>query len=87
MNEGTGGRKALTHQALPNICITATAGTGSGADAWGAIDLKMSDFGIAPDEPVQLAVNARETMGGLFAADPTELSLEGRVAIYEKAYR
>ena len=37
MNGGTGGGKALVNKALPNICITTTAGTGSEADQWGVI--------------------------------------------------
>ena len=53
----------------------------------GVDDLKMSDFGIQPDEMDRLAANARETMGGLFGADPKELSHEDCVAIYQKAYR
>lgn len=32
----------------------------------GVADLKMSDYGITVDECMTLAVNARETMGGLF---------------------
>lgn len=53
----------------------------------GVGDLKMSDFGIKLDELDKLATNARETMGGLFAADPTELSHEDCVSIYKKSYR
>ena len=37
MNGGTGGGKTLTEKALPVICITTTAGTGSEADQWGVI--------------------------------------------------
>ena len=50
-------------------------------------DLKMSDFGIQESELDVLARNARETMGGLFGADPCELSHEQCVAIYQKSYR
>lgn len=53
----------------------------------GVGDLKMSDFGIQKSELETLAKNARETMGGLFGADPKEVSHEECVAIFEKAYR
>lgn len=50
-------------------------------------DLKMSDYGFVPDECMTLAVNARETMGGLFAANPCEMTDEDCAAIFEKSYR
>ena len=53
----------------------------------GVADLKMSDFGIQEDELDSLAENARETMGGLFTADPKALSHEECVAIYQKSYK
>lgn len=53
----------------------------------GVYGLKMSDFGIQKEEFDTLAKNARETMGGLFAADPVKLSQEDCVAIFEKSYR
>lgn len=167
MNGGTGGGKTLMEKALPVICITTTAGTGSEADQWGVItndetnekigfggydclfpvlsvvdpelmisvayyqhfvdchacderfvtmakalgkadasspqdfvdmlvklqkdcgvyDLKMSDFGIQREELDRLAENARETMGGLFTADPNPLSHEECVAIYQTSYK
>lgn len=34
---GTGGGKPLAHNALPIVCITTTAGTGSEVDQWGVI--------------------------------------------------
>ena len=40
----------------------------------GVDDLKMSDYGIQKDECMTLAVNARETMGGLFLANPCPMS-------------
>ena len=49
--------------------------------------LKMSDYGIVYDEMDTLAKNARETMGGLFCADPIELNHENCRIIFEKAYR
>lgn len=53
----------------------------------GVYGLKMSDFGIQESELDKLAENARETMGGLFMADPCELSHEACVAIYHKSYQ
>lgn len=53
----------------------------------GVYGLKMSDFGIQESELDKLAANARETMGGLFMADPCELSHEACVAIYQKSYQ
>ena len=50
-------------------------------------NLKMSDYGIRKEECDMLARNARETMGGLFAANPCEMSHEDCVGIFEKAYR
>ena len=53
----------------------------------GVADLKMSDYGIKPDEFMTLAQNARATMGGLFFCDRVLLSDEECAAIFEKAYR
>jgi len=53
----------------------------------GVADLKMSDYGFAPDEADALARNARETMGGLFLANPCEMSHEDCARIFEKSYR
>lgn len=53
----------------------------------GVADLKMSDYGFTKDECMTLAVNARETMGGLFLANPCEMSDEECEGIFEKAYR
>lgn len=53
----------------------------------GVDGLKMSDYGIEKSECMTLAVNARETMGGLFLANPCEMSDEDCAGIFEKAYR
>lgn len=53
----------------------------------GVDSLKMSDYGIEKSECMTLAVNARETMGGLFLANPCEMSDEDCAGIFEKAYR
>lgn len=55
--------------------------------ACGVDNLKMSDYGIRPDEMMTLAVNARETMGGLFLANPCPLNDEDCAGIFTKAYR
>lgn len=53
----------------------------------GVADLKMSDYGFTPDESMKLAVNARETMGGLFLANPCEMTDEECAGIFDKSYR
>lgn len=53
----------------------------------GVADLKMSDYGIQKEECMTLAVNARETMGGLFLANPCEMNDEDCTGVFEKAYR
>lgn len=53
----------------------------------GVADLKMSDYGIRPSEFETLAKNAKETMGGLFLCDRSELSIEDCVKIYQKSYK
>ena len=53
----------------------------------GVAGLKMSDYGILPAEFEMLAVNAKETMGGLFECDRSPLSITDCIAIYQKAYR
>ena len=56
-------------------------------EACGVADLKMSDYGIRQEELRKYAVNAKDTMGGLFEADPCPLSEDDCVAIYEASYR
>ena len=53
----------------------------------GVADLKMSDYGIQKEECMTLAVNARETMGGLFLANPCEMNDKDCAGVFEKAYR
>ncbi len=53
----------------------------------GVDGLKMSDYGFAPDESMTLAVNARETMGGLFLANPCEMTDAECAGIFDKSYR
>lgn len=56
-------------------------------EACGVANLKKRDYGMRKEECRTLAVNARETMGGLFLANPCELNDEDCAAIFEKAYR
>lgn len=56
-------------------------------EACGVADLKMSDFGIKKEECMTLAVNARETMGGLFLANTCGMDDEECAGIFEKAYK
>lgn len=53
----------------------------------GVDTLKMSDYGVKLEEKQKYAVNARETMGGLFACDPAPLADHDVVAILEQSYR
>lgn len=55
--------------------------------ACGVDNLKMSDYGFTQDEFMKLAVNARETNPGLYAANPCELTDEDAAEIYRKSYR
>ena len=55
--------------------------------ACGVDNLKMSDYGIQKEECMTLAVNARETMGGLFLANPCEMNDKDCAGVFEKAYR
>lgn len=55
--------------------------------ACGVADLKMSDYGIKPDEFETMAHNAKSAMGWLFDHDPLPLSIEDCVAIYMASYR
>lgn len=56
-------------------------------EACGVADLKMSDYGITPDEFDMIATNALETMGGLFAANPCEMTHADCVEVLRKSYR
>lgn len=56
-------------------------------EACGVGDLRMSDYGIAKEEALTLAINSRETMGGLYLADPAETTNEEIAGIYESAWR
>ena len=53
----------------------------------GVAKLCMSDYGITSDEFDKMAVNARETMGRLFSANPCEMTHQDCVEIFRKSYR
>lgn len=53
----------------------------------GVAELKMSDYGFDKSECMTLAVNACETMGGLFLANPCPMSDEECAGVFEKSYR
>ena len=53
----------------------------------GVADLKMSDYGFTPEESMTLARGARSMQGGLFAANPCEMTDEDCAAIFDKSYR
>ncbi|HHV94674.1 MAG TPA: iron-containing alcohol dehydrogenase [Firmicutes bacterium] len=53
----------------------------------GVDNLKMSDYGIKPDEFEALAENAVETMGGLFEVDPCKITHADIVQILRDSYR
>ena len=53
----------------------------------GVDDLKMSDYGFTKEECMTLAVNARETMGGLYAANPCEMTDEDVAGIFERSFK
>ena len=53
----------------------------------GVDGLRMSDYGIRPEEFETLAKNAIDTMGFLFQCDRSQLSVADCVEIYKKSYR
>lgn len=53
----------------------------------GVADLKMSDYGITPDEFPQMARIAKSAMAFLFKSDRIDLSEDDVVEIYQKAYK
>ena len=53
----------------------------------GVYGLKMSEYGVTREELPQIAQNARETMGGLFAAEPCEISNTDVVEILKQSYQ
>lgn len=55
--------------------------------ACGVAELKMSDYGIAPDEFEKMARNAKDTMGRLFLNDRQPLTEADCVEILKKSFQ
>lgn len=53
----------------------------------GVADLKMSDYGFEKSECMTLAKGARSMQGGLFLANPCEMTDEDCAAVFEKSYK
>ncbi|MCB2358548.1 iron-containing alcohol dehydrogenase [Clostridium estertheticum] len=68
----------------PEDFITALVGL---QKACGMDELKMSDYGISPDEFDKIATNARETNGFLFTANPCEMTHKDVVDVLRNSYR
>ena len=55
--------------------------------ACGVDNLKMSDYGIKPEEFPKMVQNTRDAMGFLLQFDPVELSDDDMISIYQKSYK
>ena len=53
----------------------------------GVHDIKLSSYGITPEDFPKFLKNARETMGALFTLDPHPLTDEEIINIYKKSYK
>ncbi len=53
----------------------------------GVDNLKMSDYGFVKEESMTLAKGARSMQGGLFLANPCEMSDEECAEIFDKSYK
>lgn len=56
-------------------------------EACGVADLKMSDYGITPDEFEKFMRNTREVMGIMFAGDRVQMTDEDIVRIFTESYK
>lgn len=73
----------MTDALVPQDFITALCNL---QKACGVDNLSMAEAGITKDELDTIATNAKETMGGLFEADPAPLSQEDCVKILQNSY-
>ncbi len=55
--------------------------------ACGVAELKMSDYGFDKSECMTLAKGARSMQGGLFLANPCEMTDEDCAGVFERSYR
>lgn len=55
--------------------------------ACGVDELKMSDYGITPEEFPGMVQNARDTLGVNFMNDPVQLTDADCIAIYQESYK
>lgn len=56
-------------------------------EACGVADLKMSDYGITPDEFETFMCNTRDVMGIMFTGDRVQMSDEDIVRIFAESYK
>lgn len=56
-------------------------------EACGVADMKMSDYGIKPDELETLMRNSREVMGIMYTSDRVKMSDEDIVNVYKESYK
>ena len=56
-------------------------------EACGVADLKMSDYGIKPEEFETLMRNSRDVMGVMFSSDRVAMTDEDIVGIYKASYK
>lgn len=56
-------------------------------EACGVADLKMSDYGIKPDELETLMRNSREVMGIMYTSDRVKMSDEDIMNVYKESYK
>lgn len=74
----------MTDAAKPEDFITALVRL---QKTCGVADLKMSDYGITPDEFEKFICNTRKVMGVTFTADRVQLSNEDIIRIFAESYK
>ena len=74
----------MTEATKPEDFITALVRL---QEACGVADLKMSDYGITPDEFETFMRNTRDVMGIMFTGDRVQMTDEDIVQIFAESYR